>query len=179
MKRVAMFACLMMGLAAGCSSVPSGIDPSYHTRDSRLLGDWTATRGAQVEVSYAGGDAFRLEVEDSTSEATYRGHLLDIAGKKIAEVSVYQPDRSDAVPVYHYAMVEINGDTMTHRPLKAEWLAEASKSSPGAVYKSTAEAQPGSGGLVVRDGAAMLEVLRKAAGDEGAWGAAETLTRKK
>jgi hypothetical protein len=162
----------------GCQSgVASGIDPSYQVVEATMLGTWTAANGTKVEIESAGGRAFAVEVEDKTSEAEYRGHLLEIGGKRFAEVSLYQPDRKDAVPVYHYAMVEIAGDVMIHRPLRAEWMAEASRSMPGSIFHSTATEQPGSGGVVVRDRSAMLEMLRKAASDPAALGAAEELKR--
>ncbi len=187
MKRLAtLFTALTLTLAA-CTAVPSGIDPAYQVTDSALLGDWVSKNGTKVEIEHAGGKAFEVEVSDARSKATYRGHLLEISGKRFAEVSVHQPDgntngtpsgKNDA-PVYYYAMVEISGDTMTHHPLRAEWLDQQSKNLPGAIYKSTSQEQPGSGGLIVQDRTAMLELLKKAASDPTAFSPAETLNRTK
>ncbi|MCG3123321.1 MAG: hypothetical protein GIKADHBN_01733 [Phycisphaerales bacterium] len=171
---------LAVALLTGCAAnVPSGIDPAYHAVDTAMLGEWNGPNNTTVEIEHLGGSAFELEVSDAKDEATYRGHLLDISGKKFAEVSVFQPDQKTEVPVYLYAMVEVSGDTMVHKPIKAEWLAEQSRNLPSAIYRSTADEQPGSGGVVVRDRAAMLELLRKASTDPSAFGATETLTRKK
>lgn len=162
----------------GCQSVPSGIDPAYQVVDTTMLGDWKAANGTDVEIEEIGARGFEIEFDDGKSEAKYRGHLLEIGGKRFVEISLFQADDRSQVPVYHYALVEeIAADTLTHRPLRPEWLAEAGKNLQGAIYRSMAEEQPGSGGLVVRDRAAMVELLQKAAGDPNAFGPAETLKR--
>lgn len=180
MIRPAIIASLAITLLAGCQSgPPGGIDPAYQIVDRSMEGNWTTANGTKVEIEALGNRAFEAEFDDGKTEATYQGHLLSINGKKFIEISLFQPDRRSEIPVYHYALVEEIGETITHRPLRPEWLAEASKSMPDAIYRSTAQEQPGSGGLVVRDNAAMLEVLKKAASDPGAFGPAEKLARVK
>lgn len=165
---------------AGCASVPSGVDPSYQVVDSSMLGSWTSPAGTSIQIDRVGTQAFEIELHDGTSDAKYRGHLLSIDGKRFVEVSLFQPEKSSEVPVYHYAMVdEIGPDALTHRPIKAQWLAEASRNIAGAIYQSTAQEQPDTGGVVVRNRGAMLQILRKASNDPSAFGPPETLKRKK
>lgn len=168
----------LLAVIPACTTVPSGIDPSYHTLDTSFLGTWTSQRGTTVTIDHLGGAAFDMIVSDGTEAASYRGHLLEVGGAKFAEVSVFQPGDKNEIPVYIYAMVDVNGNTMIHKPIRPEWMAQESRTLPDAIYHSTSQEQPGSGGVVVRDRSAMLTLLRKAAADPSAFGPAETLTRK-
>lgn len=172
---------LAAALLTGCAAqIPSGIDPAFHASgaaDLGMLGHWKSARGTEVVITHMGGAAFEMDVTDGSTSAVYRGHLLAVGGARFAEVSVFQPEGSREIPVYVYALVELSGDSMVHKPLRAEWLAQESSRLPGAIYHSTAQEQPGSGGVVVRDRGAMLELLRKAASDPAAFGPGETLQR--
>lgn len=173
----ALAASLLISMPA-CTTVPSGIDPAYHTTDTSFLGTWSSPRGTTVTIDHLGGAAFDMIVSDGTESASYHGHLLEVGGAKFAEVSVFQPGDTREIPVYIYAMVDVNGNTMLHKPIRSEWMAQESRTLPDAIYHSTSQEQPGSGGVVVRDRSAMLTLLRKAASDPSAFGPAETLTRK-
>lgn len=173
----AVIASLLLAVSA-CTTVPSGIDPAYQTPDTSFLGTWTSQRGTTVKIDHLGGAAFDMVVSDGAESASYRGHLLEVGGAQFAEISVFQPGEKNEIPVYIYAMVDVNESTMIHKPIRPEWMAQESRTLPGAIYHSTSQEQPGSGGVVVRDRSAMLTLLRKAAADPSAFGPAETLTRK-
>lgn len=170
----------VLGLMSGCRGTPpAGVDSAYQVMDFGMLGDWRTDQGVDVGVAGLGRRGFEARIRSGEDSATYRGHLLEVAGMRFIEVSVHQPSGDQSVPVYHYAAVLRSGDEMTHRPIRAEWLASASAGMPDAIYRSTAGTSPGSGGVVVKDRGAMLELLRRAASDPSAFGPDERLTRVK
>ncbi|MBL8963150.1 MAG: hypothetical protein KF787_11495 [Phycisphaeraceae bacterium] len=180
LRAFACLGCVLLVFLAGCRGAPpAGVDPAYQVADLGMLGDWRTDEGVEIGVDSLGRAGFIVKIRSADDSATYRGHLLEVAGMRFIEVSVHQPDRDGSVPVYHYAAVERIGDVMTHRPIRADWLASASAGMPEAIYRSTAESSPGSGGVVVRERQAMLELLRKAASDPAALGPAERLVRVK
>src|SRR5262249_11910301 len=108
----------------------------------------------------------------------YDVDLLDIAGKRFVEIAVHQPDKK-SVPVYMYGRLDIKGDNLTYSRMRNEWLERAVKGMPGAAYKSTADVQPNTGGVVVKDVTQMHELLEKAAADPNAFGEPEQGRRVK
>lgn len=167
---------------AACACPRGGVDSSSRTTDSAYLGDWKSAAGTDVKIESGRGGSFVITVADPKERQAFRGHLLAIDGKHVAEISVYDPGAEksppkDAVPVFHYALVGVSGDTMTHAPLRPEWLKGAVQGKSGAVYGSTSQIVGGSGSVVVKDAAMMKELLTRAVHDAGAFGPTDTLTR--
>lgn len=169
-------------MIAGCASAPPvGLPAGTHVQDAGYAGRWTDSAGREVVVKPASRRSFRLTIRDAEQTENFRGHLVEVDGRRLCEISVFDPGARDGkgVPVFHYALVERQGDTLKHAPLRSEWLRQAVAGARGAAYIETSQAASGSGGAVVQDGDAMRELLRKALADPAAFGSPEVLTRAK
>lgn len=177
------FLALATGLVGCASAPPPGLPAATHSIDTAFLGTWVASSKAQATIAPGPAGSFKVTVNDGAATRDLRGYLVKIDNRELCELQVYQPEGQErernAVPVYHYAQVSVKGDTLTHTPLKAEWLKQQTKGSPNTTYVTTSELIAGSGGAVVRDGSAMLELLKKALKDPAAFEKPEVLTRQK
>lgn len=173
---------LPLALAA-CAGPRGGVDSSTHTTDSAYVGSWKSASETVIAISSGRDQSFRIWVTDPHESTERAGYLLDIDGKQVAEISVYDPAADNAhskesLPVYHYALVSVSGNTMTHAPLRPEWLKSAVQGKSGAVYGSTSQIIGGSGSVVVKDAAMMKALLVKAVHDKDAFGPTDTLQRR-
>ncbi len=87
-----------------------------------LAGRWNTAAGKTWEFQRRGVATYNARSVLPSTPQEYRATVREIGGAKFLEVSFLAPCNSAGVPVFLYTTVEVAGDTMTLRRVRAEWL---------------------------------------------------------
>jgi hypothetical protein len=141
--RNAVGVCIALVGLSGCGSPllhpASTVNDSV--ADAGIIGEWTATAPMQLRAVITAGPAdssgcpyaATLTVHDKGEFRTALGFelmLTDIGSSRYADLFLARPDRDKllgaygflAVPVHQVMKVDRDGDTLTVRPFRGDWL---------------------------------------------------------
>ena len=169
----AMAVCLLgPGLVGGCASQelrPEEVEISKHP----LGGRWRTAEGKTWEIRQRAVDSYSVRSVLPSTRQQFTATVRWFGGARFLEVSIFAPGNRAGVPVFLYGTVEVVGDTMTFRRVRADWLEREVRGDGRLTFVSTGDIERGTGGLVVRSQLALAELMARAAGNEEALAPAE------
>lgn len=169
-----VIACAAAGVLAGCASGPaSGLPEGSRIVYDRLFGEWRSPDAAAFRVEPGPEDSVIVTVADEPRPTRYVGWHVEVPGGRLLELSL---DGSKS-PSFYYSHVRVRGDELSTRSLQEQWL--RANAVRGAVAVGDPQIDGAEGGALVRDRAAMEDLLRRALTDPGAFTEPEVYTRVK
>jgi len=175
-----MAACLLAPGLVGCASPERAPEVAPAIAMDSLAGRWSAPAGRTWEIRRRGEASYSVRAVLPSTPQEFTASVREIGGVKFLEVSIFAPGNRAGVPVFLYGTVEVAGNTMTFRRVRADWLereVRAMGTDVRLAFVSTGEIERGTGGLVVRSQRALVELLERAVGNEEALAPAEVGTR--
>lgn len=148
------------------------------------VGDWRSDEGVTVSIRHdATPDQYRITSNRSGATRDTEGTVIDIDGTAVAMIKVFDPTedqrKTGAVPLYLFGILNREGDTLRHTPIRPEWLRQQINSRAGARYIDSSSVSQGTGVGVVSDWGDMEDILRKAMSSKDATGQTEVFKRVK
>jgi hypothetical protein len=153
-----------------------------------LEGDWAnadpSSRIREIEFDRDGGEwtleVDRLDDAGEEVEDAFPLRVLRFGGRTIVETEIARGQgQSGPAAAFAYSMVEIDGDRLTGRPLRGEWLDAYVRTEPmlriAAVEPWGGEART----LAVGEAVGMRRMVEAAAADPAAWGEPTNWTRER
>jgi len=156
-----------------CASQERAAEVAPAIEMDSLAGRWNTAAGKTWEFQRRGVATYNARSVVPSTPQEYRATVREIGGAKFLEVSFLAPGNSAGVPVFLYTTVEVAGDTMTLRRVRAEWLEREVRGDGRLAFVSTGNIERGTGGLAVRSQRALVDLLERAVGNEEALAEAE------
>ncbi len=129
--RSVLTATIMIGALAACQSHPRVAADEAAVTNEQLVGEWLGPSGQRIVVEDRRGPRYEVTIIPAEGERrSLDARLTEISGSQFIEVSVNEPGDNE-LPAYHYGLIEVDGQTLSHRALDPEWL-ERYSTGPGA-----------------------------------------------
>ncbi len=173
----AMAACLLAPGLVGCASQERAPEVSPAIEMDSLAGRWNAPAGKTWEIRRRGSASYSVRSVLPSTPQEFTATVREFGGARFLEVSFFAPGNRAGVPVFLYGTVEVAGNTMKFRRVRADWLEREVRNDGRLTFVSTGDVERGTGGLVVRSQRALAELLARAVGNEEALAPAEVGTR--
>ncbi len=173
----AMAACLLAPGLVGCASQERAPEVSPAIEMDSLAGRWNAPAGKTWEIRRRASASYSVRSVLPSTPQEFTATVREFGGAKFLEVSFFAPGNRAGVPVLLYGTVEVAGNTMKFRRVRADWLEREVRDDGRLTFVSTGDVERGTGGLVVRSQRALAELLERAVGNEDALAPAEVGTR--
>lgn len=152
-----------------------------------LEGDWAnadpSSRIREIEFERDGGE-WTLEVDrlDDAGEEVDEAfplRVLRVGGRTITETEIARGQgQTGPAAAFAYSMIEVDGDRLTGRPLRGEWLDAYVRTEPMLRIAAVAPWGEEARTLAVGEAEGMRRMVEAAAADPAAWGEPTTWTRE-